>query len=605
MNQLMQAPRQDVKLPPHSPDLCDEKKRPVHVGEDSDPSMPDAKRFKIDDYTVETNTTVAVTETDGAECVQGGANYTDSSVEVGSTAKLSPTDAAGNDSAPVNEPVSTPPRPPLLSTSAPPVVSPRDAAKPPPTATTISSFSSSNSSSSEGMMPPLDATSRHAAAPPLKSTLMAHLHAKYYGELEYMLQEFRKLERQLLGAKGNGSGIEESSGSRERREKLHSFILHLEDTIRQIEVGCAPESTGVHATSSLEAEDRTQDKDDVESVQKLEEHILANLLPVKVRLKRQLAAQQGATRNPIGMPATPRGLQPSAAADKGKGTFAAAAEEKRKQAEALQAAAREHAQAAPLAPSQFGQPLVRGASSLTQKLHGSTLGSQQRIYGHGVGSDKPPVPDPTSSDIDFDEHPKQKILYAGMAPGSNQHDSGVSAAAGVHCMIIETPARQTEPEYVPVKEEFITETLVEEPKSSLDPPKMFKPHEDPNLTEEERAKLQKERRRRKKHRELERREKERQRQLFLQQKAAQASAAATKGPAKKCGKAVTKAAAGKKKGPRTVEYICALCSEAYSSTCDYNPWWALASHECPKCRKTQVSTSGKLWKNSRMPHSLV
>jgi hypothetical protein len=38
-----------------------------------------------------------------------------------------------------------------------------------------------------------------------------------------------------------------------------------------------------------------------------------------------------------------------------------------------------------------------------------------------------------------------------------------------------------------------------------------------------------------------------------------------------------------------VEYICALCSEAYSSTCDYNPWWALASHECPKCRKSQVS----------------
>jgi hypothetical protein len=475
---------------------------------------------------------------------------------------------------------------------------------------------------------------------------MAQLHAKYYGELEYMLQEFRKLERQLLGAKGNGSGIEESTGSRERREKLHSFILHLEDTIRQIEMGCAATTTTTTATSTTTAtvatsaaessigaggddnnnnghvsrEDRTttttnnnnnndNEKDDVESVQKLEDHILANLLPVKVRLKRQLAAQQGATRNPIGMPATPRGLQPSAAADKGKkGTFAAAAEEKRKQAEAFQqqAAAREQHQAAaaaaaassppscmaaaPLAPSQFGQPLVGGASSLTQKLHGSTLGSQHRVYGHGVGTDKPPVPDPTSSDGDGDESsPNKKILYAGMAPGSDQHDSGVSAAAGVHSMIIEMPTQPTEHDYSPVKEEAIAETPMEDLKSSLEPPKMFKPHEDPNLTEEERAKIQKERRKRKKHRELERREKERQRQLFLQQKAAaQASAAASKGSVKKGGKTGPKATTGKKKGPRTVEYICALCSEAYSSTCDYNPWWALASHECPKCRKTQV-----------------
>jgi hypothetical protein len=43
-----------------------------------------------------------------------------------------------------------------------------------------------------------------------------------------------------------------------------------------------------------------------------------------------------------------------------------------------------------------------------------------------------------------------------------------------------------------------------------------------------------------------------------------------------------------KKGPRNVEYICALCNETYKSTCDYNPWWALTSHECMKCGKVQI-----------------
>ena len=48
-----------------------------------------------------------------------------------------------------------------------------------------------------------------------------------------MLREFEKLERQLLGARKT----EESAASRERREKLHSFILHLSETIQQIEKG--------------------------------------------------------------------------------------------------------------------------------------------------------------------------------------------------------------------------------------------------------------------------------------------------------------------------------------------------------------------------------
>ena len=208
---------------------------------------------------------------------------------------------------------------------------------------------------------PAAPTAQATAAPPLKSTTMSHLKTKYLGELEYMLREFRKLERQLLGAKG-AAQIEESAGSRERREKLHSFILHLEDTIRQIEMGCELEAEGKSivdvpcanqaqdgSVSSAEAKKQmaessalmnlTKEKEEEENVQKLEEHILANLLPVKVRLKKQLAAQQGATRNPAGMPATRRGSL--VASNRGKGTFAAAAEQRRKQAEAARLAAQQ------------------------------------------------------------------------------------------------------------------------------------------------------------------------------------------------------------------------------------------------------------------------
>ena len=89
----------------------------------------------------------------------------------------------------------------------------------------------------------------------------------------------------------------------------------------------------------------TREKEQEETVQKLEEHILANLLPVKVRLTKQLAAQQGATRNPAGMPTSARGPRPSAAAiSGGKGTFAAAAEERRKREEAARLAATQQRQ---------------------------------------------------------------------------------------------------------------------------------------------------------------------------------------------------------------------------------------------------------------------
>lgn len=535
---------------------------------------------------------------------------------------------------------------PLTSTTTQ-LIAPQDNSR----SVVTSSFSSAASSSSSigGELPaptkPLAPTGMATAqAPPLKSTQMSHLEQKYLAELEYMLREFRKLERQLLGAKGNGTGIEESAGSRERREKLHSFIMHLEDTIRQVEQGCRLEAEGKSTVTSPTGDEErqqaansaaltnlTKEKEEEENVQKLEEHILANLLPVKVRLKKQLAAQQGATRNPIGMPVARRGLQPSAAAEMGKGTFTAAAEERRKQAEAAREAAEEKAimAASPVAPTQFGKPLSGGGSSLTQKLHGSTLGSQARVHGHGVGSAEPAVPDPTIAEaaaaaeaLEEAASPlsKRKVLYGGMAPGSNQHRSGVSAAAGVHTLSPDPPPAKIN-QTLPIATAVATavskplvaaapvaaatnpaavrtvRTIPKPPHPSPVPPiankPSKKPYDNPDLTEEEQKKVRKDRRKRKKARELRRREKERQRQLFLQQQAAQASQQMPKGASsmqgKKVGKGGVMKGTGKKKGPRTVEYICALCSEAYSSTCDYNPWWALASHECPKCRKSQVS----------------
>ena len=39
--------------------------------------------------------------------------------------------------------------------------------------------------------------------------------------------------------------------------------------------------------------------------------------------------------------------------------------------------------------------------------------------------------------------------------------------------------------------------------------------------------------------------------------------------------------------PKEVEYQCSSCSETYTSTATYNPWWALMQHHCPKCNKMQ------------------
>jgi hypothetical protein len=394
----------------------------------------------------------------------------------------------------------------------------------------------------------------------------------------------------------------------------------LEDTIRQIQEGCRLEAEGKStigvgvsqlgssgAVSALspatttaaeeivgkehEAEIADLEEDEVKNVQTLEEHILSNLLPVKVRLKKQLAAQQGATRNPAGMPAQRRGmLQPPADLDQGKGTFAMAAEQRRKAAEAARASAEDLSLSA---PSQFGKPIVGGGSSLTKNLHGKTLGSKSRPHGHGVGSASLPVTKDASGEA-TETDGKRKIQYAGMVPGSNQIRSGLSAAAGAHKVIIETPT--------------FLKAQVSAPKAGVAPSiaqrsqasaatfttlagaksKVSAPAAKPTLPEDEQKRIHKLRKKKKKRRNALQRENERQRQIYIRQQAAKASQA-PRPAGKKGGKAALMKQQGKKKGPRSVEYICALCNETYTSTNDYNPWWALVSHDCPKCRKSQVS----------------
>jgi hypothetical protein len=222
---------------------------------------------------------------------------------------------------------------------------------------------------------------------------------------------------------------------------------------------------------------------------------------------------------------------------------------------------------------------------------------------------------------------ERKILYAGLVPGSTQQQSGLSAASGVHDLVT-TNKKPPASEVAPKREDQVATSVSA---SNAKPPPMTvdktttgqkaradtimakspapltskapspasakasksskekKPagHNDPNLTEEERRKLKKKRRKRKLLRLARRKERERLRQQNPTQQppanvetAAKASSLVRKKSAHAKGQ--------KKKGPRSVEYICALCSEAYTSTCDYNPWWALAQHDCPKCRKTQV-----------------
>ena len=318
------------------------------------------------------------------------------------------------------------------------------------------------------------------STPPLKSTTMSHLRTKYMTELEYMLHEFKKLECQLLSAK---KGEKESAGSRERREKLHTFILYLEDTMEQIQIGYGLEvrgkstlsitvsslkngagtrlpckvsldhlkllkgdATGNRCPSPSTLPMFTNKKDEEENVQKIEEHVLTNLLPVKIRLSKQLAAQKGAATNPAGMPTSRQGmLQPTA--EKGvTGTFAAAAEQNRLTHFQKNSCLQKY----PSFQVNETNLLQKKGSSLTQNLHGAKLGSTKREYGQDAYTPNATLSKAsltTSSSYegnDIKDDPstiskKRPILYAGMALGSDQVVSGVSAAAGVHDMMVESP----------------------------------------------------------------------------------------------------------------------------------------------------------------------
>ncbi|KAL9181020.1 hypothetical protein ACHAXT_009825 [Thalassiosira profunda] len=344
-----------------------------------------------------------------------------------------------------------------------------------------------NGSKTAAAVPPRKSDS---PPPPLKALTFRHLEKKYADELNYMLVEFRKLERQLLGAPlhrpdaaHNPSHPKpEGAGSKERREKLHGFILHLEETIRQIGEGCAleekersertqkrrqpseepkegegqDEGAGNNAqqlpTENFTAADAalsqlTPAKEKEESVQRLEEHVLANLLPVKVRLTKQLAAQKGAAKNPATAPVQPGkpAAAGGAAAGAGKGSFAAAAEAKRKaQEKAIELQKEKQRQREEMerqrqaggpapTPSQYGKPFGGARSSLTSRLHGRVLGATAAASpaagapgaAAGAGAADPTAPASAPGQ-------RRPILYAGMAPGSTQVPSSVDAVAGVH-----------------------------------------------------------------------------------------------------------------------------------------------------------------------------
>lgn len=513
--------------------------------------------------------------------------------------------------------------------------------------------------------------------PPLKSTKMRHLLKKYMPQLEYMHREFKKLERQLLGAKTSAKGFTESTGSRERREKLHSFIVHLEETMNQIHAGCEMEQgakicenrgdtsvasrsgntsaeASLHSSSetgscqqasALDQEESkrefarasaltklTKEKEEEENVQKLEEHILANLLPVKERLMKQLAAQQGAVKNPIGMP-NRRGLQPPSATAVGRDKTVANGDGNNvvpRQGITSSNATTTGPITGPTAVSQFGKPLKGGGSSLTQKLHGKTLGSQKYVQGQKLAAEQgvlnTSVPGPSA---------QRKVVYAGMTPGSGQVQSGVSAATGVHNMIIETSRHR-----LAIAEAFGKESGSKPPPPPPPPPPNPPAHsttiglnasgpqsslpKNPlhvavSETKDATPRIQAshmqshsiaqstrsaepgavrqsvvEKKKEMKHEETintdtvskienQRLEVAKQRQLNVQQQE-------TLNVPQKKGKPSVglRVISNPKKGPRSVEYICALCNETYKATCEYNPWWALSSHECMKCGKTQI-----------------
>jgi len=528
---------------------------------------------------------------------------------------------------------------------APEVISPaEEGATKQTTTATVPAKTTVASSTTEASTSAVSTESEEPA--PHKATHFRHLRQKYLNELEYMLREFQKLERQLRGAAASA----ESAGSRERREKLHSFIEHLEETIQQVVTGVELEAAGqptcspslsqvVVDAAKLHSTSISKEKEQEENVQRLEEHILANLLPVQVRLKKQLAAQQGAKHNPAGMPTVRGGSLAQSAPPQGKATFLKAAPPPVLPTHHEPPSSSTATAVRPLSATQtqFGKPLEGGGSSLTQKLHGEMLGSHTRSHGSGVGQQQAgesgsdsktaskATTQTTGTNAVKEQTTTKKILYGGMALGSQQIQSSISAANAVHKVLIRNPdllQMQSEAHAV-LNSAHLTPTSTDsgllqdsfsnqsgnlkppatcttaEPiastsnsqvptaKSAADAPadndfdendlmQLSQSAKAAILSYEGRRKLRKKRRRKKKRR--------RQQQEAA---AAAAAAAARQSTSITIIKRKTKTAVAPR-GPRNVEYMCALCNEVYNSTCDCNPWWALAQHECPKCHKVQI-----------------
>lgn len=305
-----------------------------------------------------------------------------------------------------------PPTPPTQSTGTVKMPVKDTAASEPEPASTDAASEVAKSSSPQIINPNGFETNTSAAVTPVNkssrttealASTYEDLQLRYLAELQYMHREFAKLQEQLLRAApakeaaaaavaGGEKKSKELAASKERQEKLGSFIQHLQETMEQIKAGCNNPPQPPQPPQTI-----------ADLVQCLEEHILTNLLPVKQRLKKQLAAQQGAKHNPAGIVVK-------------QGTGGSTAQSKGSVAPTFGGGARKSSHL-------FGKSLPKGGGScLTQKLHGQTLGST------------------TAADASSSQK-KKNILVAGMAMGSHpqQRLSSVAAAKSAHGMIVQDP----------------------------------------------------------------------------------------------------------------------------------------------------------------------
>jgi len=114
----------------------------------------------------------------------------------------------------------------------------------------------------------------------------SELHKTFMAELQFMLQEFKKLEQQLLwngGATNKKKQLSEQDtlAQNNRRNKLQAFLQQLMDIIRELEVN-----------QNIVSDSSSSSDNYLSAVHRLECHIRTSILPVKARLLKQLSAQQ-------------------------------------------------------------------------------------------------------------------------------------------------------------------------------------------------------------------------------------------------------------------------------------------------------------------------